>query len=80
MTLADYTDDIPEDLAPSSLFVLRVLVDNGPMTTPQLRRETLLSIRTVNLAIDRLRDEGLVESKPDIAEPRRQEHSATLTK
>lgn len=78
MSLTAHSDEIPDDLTPSALFVLRVLVENEAMTTAQLRDDTLLNERTLRLAINHLREADLVESVPDATGPRRKKHVATL--
>ena len=53
-----------EDLPPSAKFVLWVLEDIGPVTQQELCDEITLPPRTVRWALDRLEDEGIIESRP----------------
>ena len=79
MSLADQSDEIPDDLAPSALYILRGLVDaDEPMTTAQLEHDTLLPKRTIRYGLDRLRSDSLVETQPSPSDPRREHHIALL--
>jgi len=78
MTLADYADEIPEDLPPSALFVLWALMYYGSMTTAELHDKTMLKTGTIRDATRRLRDRGLAETNPGIVDPRKKRHVATL--
>lgn len=51
------------DLPPSATFVAIILEANGPLSTDSLSNRSLLSVRTVRYALDRLDDEGLIETR-----------------
>ncbi|WP_226041586.1 helix-turn-helix domain-containing protein [Natrinema sp. DC36] len=62
-TLTDHDDEI-DGLPPSAKFVLWVLEDEGELTQQELCDTITLPARTVRWALNRLEDEGIVESRP----------------
>lgn len=63
-----HTDDTPPDdlsgLPPSALLIVKVLEDIEPATKQQLVDESLMNERTTYNALDRLGDEGIIDSRP----------------
>ncbi|ELZ84654.1 ArsR family transcriptional regulator [Haloferax elongans ATCC BAA-1513] len=59
------------DLPPSAKLVARILDNNDQMTQEQLMSESLLLRRTVGYALNRLEENGLVHSRPDLRDPRK---------
>lgn len=60
------TNEVPtglREMPPSSKLVYKVLEHDGPLTQRQLADHSLLPTRTVRYALDRLRDEDIVEER-----------------
>ncbi len=51
------------ELPPSAKLVYRVLTDDAPMTQQQVRTDALLPARTTRDALQKLKDENLVEER-----------------
>ena len=60
------------ELPPSAKLVVKVLEMDGPLPQGELAEESLLPDRTVRYALNRLDEEGLIESRHSIADPRKQ--------
>jgi len=58
--------------APSAKLVARVLKQNPELSQGQLVDQSLLPRRTVRYALNQLEDDGLVESRRSIEDPRKQ--------
>ena len=73
------TAAIPEDrlrpLPPSAKLVAKVLEYQGTLTQSQLADETLLPPRTVRYALNRLNEEGIVESRFSFTDARQRIYS-----
>ena len=68
------TGEVPNglrDMPPSSKLVYKVLEHDGPLTQRQLADHSLLPARTVRYALDRLRDEDIVEERLYIQDARK---------
>lgn len=63
--------DAVRDLPPSAKLVAKVLEYNGTLTQSQLSEETLLPARTVRYALNRLEEEGAVDSRFSFADARK---------
>jgi len=61
-----------EDLPPSALLVYRVLEEDEPRTQQEIREESYLCARTCRDAIARLKEEGLVTSRPNPRDARQE--------
>lgn len=59
---------------PSAKLVYTILERHGSLTQREIREESLLPARTVMYALSRLRDEGIVESRCNPEDPRRDYH------
>ena len=60
------TGEVPDglqEMPPSSKLVYKVLEHDGQLTQRQLADHSLLPTRTVRYALDRLRDEDIVEER-----------------
>lgn len=57
-------------LSPSAKLVFVVLQKNYPLTTQEIREETLLPPRTARYALNKLHDADLVDKRVDPHEPR----------
>ncbi|QCW03554.1 helix-turn-helix domain-containing protein [Natrinema pallidum] len=75
-TLTDHDDTI-ESLPPSAKLALWVLESEGKLTQQELRKETRLHQRTLRYALDRLDEEGLIDSRPNPADARQSLYSIT---
>jgi thiosulfate/3-mercaptopyruvate sulfurtransferase len=64
-----------EDLPPSSKFIYKVLDETGPLTLKGISEQTLLSTRTARYGLQKLEEEGLVESAPALHDGRQQCYS-----
>jgi len=62
-------DDV-EGLSASAVLVLQAVREDGPVTRRELNEEVSVADRTVGKALVRLRDEGLVERRPNPADAR----------
>ena len=60
------------ELPPSAKLIVKVLETDGPLPQGKLAEESLLPDRTVRYALNRLDEEGLIESRHSIADPRKQ--------
>ncbi|WP_435335324.1 helix-turn-helix domain-containing protein [Haloarchaeobius sp. TZWWS8] len=68
---AEYRERLRE-LPPSAKLVSKVLETESPMSQGQLAEESLLPDRTVRYALNRLDDEGLVNSRYSFQDARKQ--------
>ena len=59
------------DLPPSAKLVAKVLEYNETMTQQQIAEETLLPARTVRYALNRLDEEGVVQSRFSFSDARK---------
>lgn len=59
-------------MAPSPKLVAKVLELRGELDHPGIVEETLLPPRTVRYAVARLEDEGVVDSRVDVTDARKQ--------
>lgn len=59
-----------EGLPPSAKLVYKILEYEGPLTQQELRSETLLGQRTVYNALQELKENGFIDSKPRMADLR----------
>lgn len=62
-------------LPPSAKLVAKVLEYHGTLTQSQLADETLLPPRTVRYALNRLDDEGIVDSRFSFTDARKRMYS-----
>lgn len=67
-----------KELPPSAKLVAKVLEYNDSLTQSQLAEETLLPARTVRYALNRLEDEGVVESRFSFADARKRIYTLTI--
>ena len=65
------------ELPPSAKLVAKVLETDSPMSQGQLADESLLPDRTVRYALNRLDDEGLVNSRYSFKDARKQVYFLT---
>ena len=70
-------DDV-RDLPPSAKLVAKVLEYNETMTQQQIAEETLLPPRTVRYALNRLDEEGVVDSRFSFSDARKRLYSLTI--
>ena len=63
------------DLPPSAKLVAKVLETDAPLTHAELVEESLLPDRTVRYALDRLETAGLVTSRTNYRDTRKQIYS-----
>jgi DNA-binding MarR family transcriptional regulator len=61
----------PTQLSPSTKLVLKILQLNGWMTQREIVGETNLPPRTVKYAIKKLKEQKIVQEKPDFKDMRR---------
>jgi len=73
---AEFRDRLQE-LPPSAKLVAKVLETDGSLPQGELTEETLLPERTVRYALNRLEEQGLVESHHSVADPRRRVYALT---
>jgi DNA-binding MarR family transcriptional regulator len=66
------------DLPPSAKLVAKVLEYNDTLTQSQIADESLLPDRTVRYALNRLDDEGLVDSRFSFSDARKRLYSLDL--
>ena len=59
------------ELPPSAKLVAKVLEYNDTLTQSQLAEESLLPARTVRYALNRLEEEGIVESRFSFSDARK---------
>lgn len=73
---AEYRDRL-RDLPPSAKLVAKVLEIESPRSQGQVAEESLLPDRTVRYALNRLEDEGLVDSRYSFQDARKQVYYLT---
>ncbi|WP_132061477.1 MarR family transcriptional regulator [Halorussus amylolyticus] len=66
------------DLPPSAKLVAKVLEYNDTLTQSQIADESLLPDRTVRYALNRLDEEGLVDSRFSFSDARKRLYSLNL--
>lgn len=66
------------DLPPSAKLVAKVLDYNETLTQSEIAEETLLPPRTVRYALNRLEEEGVVESRFSFSDARKRLYSLTI--
>jgi len=66
------------ELPPSAKLVAKVLEYNDTLTQSQIAEESLLPDRTVRYALNRLDDEGLVDSRFSFSDARKRLYTLTL--
>lgn len=74
------TSEVPDglrEMPPSSKLVYKVLEHEGPLTQRQLAENSLLPTRTVRYALDRLREEEIVEERLYIQDARKRLYRLT---
>lgn len=59
------------DLSPSAKLVYMALRDNGELTQQEIAEKTWLPARTTRWALDRLEEVGAVDSRPCLADARK---------
>lgn len=74
-TLADGREEQLRSLPPSAKLVAKVLEYQGTLTQSQLAEETLLPPRTVRYALNRLDEEGIVQSRFSFTDARKRMYS-----
>ncbi|USZ68861.1 MarR family transcriptional regulator [Halorussus salilacus] len=77
LTGENVTESI-RDLPPSAKLVAKVLEYNDTLTQSQIAEESLLPDRTVRYALNRLDDEGLVDSRFSFSDARKRLYSLDL--
>lgn len=70
-------DDV-RDLPPSAKLVAKVLEYNDTLTQSQLADETLLPPRTVRYALNRLEEEGAVDSRFSFSDARKRLYTLSI--
>ncbi|HMB49725.1 MarR family transcriptional regulator [Natronoarchaeum rubrum] len=75
---AEATWDDVRDLPPSAKLVAKVLEYNDTLTQSQLAEETLLPARTVRYALNRLEEEGVVDSRFSFSDARKRLYTLTI--
>ncbi|AGN00531.1 hypothetical protein L593_02900 [Salinarchaeum sp. Harcht-Bsk1] len=70
-------DDV-RDLPPSAKLVAKVLEYNETLTQSQLADETLLPPRTVRYALNRLEEEGAVDSRFSFSDARKRLYTLAI--
>ena len=76
LTETEFRDRLRE-LPPSAKLVAKVLEAESPMSQGQLADESLLPDRTVRYALNRLEEEGLVNSRYSFKDARKQVYFLT---
>ena len=76
LTETEFRDRLRE-LPPSAKLVAKVLEGDSPLSQGQLAEESLLPDRTVRYALNRLEDEGLVDSRYSFKDARKQVYFLT---
>ncbi|MEF8779314.1 MAG: winged helix-turn-helix transcriptional regulator [Haloferacaceae archaeon] len=76
LTETEFRDRLRE-LPPSAKLVAKVLESDSPLSQGQLAEESLLPDRTVRYALNRLEDEGLVDSRYSFKDARKQVYFLT---
>ncbi|WP_128478421.1 MarR family transcriptional regulator [Halorussus pelagicus] len=66
------------DLPPSAKLVAKVLEYNDTLTQSQIAEESLLPDRTVRYALNRLDDEGIVDSRFSFSDARKRLYTLNL--
>ncbi|MDA0340297.1 MAG: MarR family winged helix-turn-helix transcriptional regulator [Proteobacteria bacterium] len=72
-----FADTIVDGLTPTRFAALAKLYENGAMSQNELGRQTAMDGATIKGVVDRLRDRGLVYTRPDPGDARR--HLVELT-
>jgi len=75
---AEATWDDVRELPPSAKLVAKVLEYNDTLTQSQLAEETLLPARTVRYALNRLEEEGVVDSRFSFSDARKRLYTLTI--
>jgi DNA-binding MarR family transcriptional regulator len=70
--------DAVRELPPSAKLVAKTLDYQEPLTQSQLAEETLLPLRTVRYALNRLEDEDAVESRFSFTDARKRIYTLSL--
>lgn len=63
MTTVDLEDDVAQTLPPASILVYLMVVEHAPISTADIAERACLNRRTVDHALRRLRDRGLVDRR-----------------
>jgi len=77
LTGENATEEI-RDLPPSAKLVAKVLEYNDTLTQSQIAEESLLPDRTVRYALNRLDDEGIVDSRFSFSDARKRLYTLDL--
>jgi len=75
---AEPTWDDVRDLPPSAKLVAKVLEYNDTLTQSQLAEETLLPPRTVRYALNRLEEQGVVDSRFSFSDARKRLYTLAI--
>ena len=67
-----FSETMPADLTPTRFSAMVKLLELGSLSQNELGRHTAMDIATIKGVVDRLRSRGLVESKKDSKDARRQ--------
>lgn len=67
--------EVLREQPPSAKLVAKVLETEPELTQDTIVEETLLPRRTVSYALNRLEDAGLVTSRRDLTDPRKQQYT-----
>lgn len=62
--------------SPSAKYVFKILQHGGTLTQDELAERTLLPKRTIQYALDRLKEKGLIEPEIDVKDARRRKYSS----
>lgn len=65
-----HIEEVLRELPPSSKFIYKTLEREGSMTLKQITEETLLGSRTARYGLEKLEDEGLIETAPSLHDGR----------
>lgn len=63
------------ELSPSAKYVFKILQHGGKLTQDELAERTLLPKRTIQYALDRLKEKGLIEPEIDVSDARCRKYS-----
>ena len=74
----DHVTDSIRELPPSAKLVAKVLEYNETLTQSQIAEETLLPDRTVRYALNRLDEEGIVDSRFSFSDARKRIYTLDL--
>lgn len=78
MPALEIRDDRVKDLPPSAKLVYLVVAENWPCTQGEIADASLLPQRTVRSALERLEDEGVVESAPYVGDARKSVYRVSM--